>query len=73
MIIVNQDQSLMLNFNSVSTISIDNNLGGTRIIAEDFNNVIVLGRYETPTRTREVFMELNKAIMDNVNIVMPKE
>lgn len=62
MIIVSQNRTVIVNFNNISVIAI-NNLETNKDIncLDNMSNVITLGKYNTEERTKEVFKELMEA------------
>ena len=62
MIIVSQDKDVIVNFNNVENIWINNPLenddGKFEIRAESYSNNMIIGKYETEERVKEVLQEI---------------
>lgn len=62
MIIVSQDKDVIVNFNNVENIWINNPLenddGKFEIRAESYSNNMLIGEYETEEKAKEVLQEL---------------
>ena len=80
MIIVSQDKDVIVNFDNVENIWInnplENNEGKFEIRAESYSSNMLIGEYETEKRAKEVLID----IVENYNITplamvykMPKE
>lgn len=64
MIIVSQDRAVIVNFNNVENVWINNPLENTEgkfeIITESYSNNRLMGEYDTEERAKEVLKEIMK-------------
>ena len=65
MIIVSQDKEVIVNFNNVENIwinnALENNEGKFKIRAESYSNNMLIGEYKTEERAKEVLEEIIEA------------
>ncbi len=69
MIIVSQDKTLFINFDNVSAIAIDDNDTNRKIYTRCNNDDnVLLGKYATKERTKEVLKEIYQAVENWENL-----
>lgn len=69
MIIVSQDETILINFDNVSAIAIDDNNTKKQIHARRNNDdVVMCGEYATEERTKEVLKEIYQAVENWENL-----
>ena len=67
MFIIEQEKTIILNLNNVSTIATNNAENNREIFAKCNNDDrVLLGEYRTKVRAEEVLQEIKKAICENV-------
>lgn len=78
MIIVSQDRSVIVNFDNVITIQIDNNETNKKISVYNIDSrlQVIIGKYKTEERAKKVLQEIinaYKGYNDNKVYEMPEE